>query len=185
MLFYSLLTLFLGSNQFSSMTHICLTVHQDSQVVLATPGSAEPHLPVMCVVWFWFKWCSLCLNSILCYWSQVTHRKARTPLQRDTCTLPGPLSLLGEQCGTVTHGQGGEGGRKRPCSHICSHHWSTAGGQSTCNFAQSSELPLEVSFFFFFWYHRFFWQFDEAYGFLKKFHRMCRITKFRNIYTEI
>lgn len=66
--------LFLGTNQFSLMTHVYLAVPRDSQVVLATPGSAEPLLPAMCVVWFWFKWCSLCLNSILCYWSQVTHR---------------------------------------------------------------------------------------------------------------
>ena len=77
-----------------------------------------------------------------------------------------------------------------------------------CNYAQSPDLPLEVTlekdlscvlristirawikvlkpFFFFFWYHICFWQSDEAYGFLKKSHRMCRITKFRNIYTEI
>ena len=32
------------------MTHVYLTVHQDSQVVLATPGSAELLLPAMCVV---------------------------------------------------------------------------------------------------------------------------------------
>ena len=127
------------------MTHVYLTVHWDSQVVLATPGSAELLLPAMCVVWFWFKWCSLCWNSMLCYWSQVTHRQAWTPLQRDTCTLPGPLSLLGEQSGTVTHGQGWERGRHGPCSHMCSHHWSPAGAQSMCNYAQSSDLPLEVT----------------------------------------
>ena len=101
------------------MTHVYLTVHWDSQVVLATPGSAELLLPAMCVVWFWFKWCSLCWNSILCYWSQVTHRQAWTPLQRDTCTLPGPLSLLGEQSGTVTHGQGWERGQAQTVlSHV-------------------------------------------------------------------
>lgn len=136
--------LFLGTNRFSSMTHIYLAVPRDSQVVLAAPGSAELLLPAMCVVWFWFKWCSLCLNSILCYWSQVTHRQAWTPLQRDTCALPGPPSLPGEQSRTVTHGQGGEGGRHRPCCHTCCRHWSTA-EQSMCSDAQISDLPLEVT----------------------------------------
>lgn len=52
MLFYVLLTFTLGTNQFSSMTHTYLKFHQDSQVRLVSPGSAESVSP--CLQWVSF-----------------------------------------------------------------------------------------------------------------------------------
>lgn len=55
MLFSISLTVVLGANQFSSMTHVGFMVHQDSQVFLTIPGSAWSVSSHLGYIWFGFE----------------------------------------------------------------------------------------------------------------------------------
>lgn len=105
MSFYVLLTFILGTNQCSSMTQGCLMVHQDAQVLLATPGSIKSifFLPEM---WIWFGFDSNGADYVYTPFS-VKEAKAHTQAGPGSCAGGPTLSLRwseqGSHVGVLRH----------------------------------------------------------------------------------
>lgn len=191
------MTFTLGTNQFSLVTHICLIVHQDSQVLLVTPGSTESVSSCLGCACFDSNGAD-CVSTP----SSVNVAQTYTHTQRPRLTYRWVHFLS-----WVMRAEQSRGSARHVLSHLlpaCGwKHSSTAGKQPTCSQAsmlssgfghylrKRSQMCVKNHHYqgidqesLNFFCAMDLWQFGVAYGFLKKSYKTHRITKSKN-YIEI